>query len=144
MQDGGRQMGDLYPGHLKTRDMYIMILLASAILKFLLPFILRKVHLYLKDSMTKIIWAKPLDVLVTDAEQPSGIYQGRETYLSPDWQRPLLISGWIGDTKMHHFLAPYIHESHQGVPASPVGSEVAEKGSSGVISIPIDLEWLCG
>jgi hypothetical protein len=68
------------------------------------------------------------------------IYQGRETYLSPDWQRPLL----IGDAKMRHFLASYIHESHHGVPATPIGSEVAEKESSRVISIPIDLEWLCG
>jgi len=120
--------------------MYIMILLASAILKFLLPFILRSVHLDLKDSMTKIIWAKPW----TFGSQMLSIYQGRETYLSPDWQRPLLISGWIGDTKMRHFLASYIHESHHGVPATPIGSEVAEKGSSRVISIPIDLEWLCG
>jgi hypothetical protein len=74
-------------------NMYITILLAFAILNVLLSFILRSVHPVLMGSMTKKIWAKPLDVRVTDAQQPSGIYEGRDTYLSPDWQTPLRISG---------------------------------------------------
>jgi hypothetical protein len=55
-------------------NMYITILLAFAIQNFLLSFILRSVHPVLMGSMTKKIWAKPLDVRVTDAQQPSGIY----------------------------------------------------------------------
>jgi len=124
--------------------MYIMILLASTILNLLLPFILRSVHLDLKDSMTNIIWAKPLDVRVTDAEQPSGIYQGRETYLSPDCQRPLLISGWIADTKMRHFLALILMKVTKASLQLRSFQKLQQKDRSVIISIPFAMEWLDG